>query len=330
MKNKDALKLFFSDNAFICLTVLLTQFFFFGILFMIKGIWFEEIFYFTFLVFFMLTLFILIRFYKVGRVYEKLLLKSKLLNDYIIEGPRSDFEKNYNLMIDEIIKISRDKEIAQKQDKKIQKLMIYRFVHQMKTPLSVLKLIYENNGDKDDYKRIGRNINTLEYNLNQILNIYKLDDFKNDFVSEKVFLKNVCKDSINDLKDYFISSQIYPKLDIEDNICVYSDSKWLKLIIHQILTNAIKYSNSNQSVNVTAKKTDDRVYLSITDYGIGIEKADLKSIFELFYIGKNGRNNADSSGIGLYIVKKVSEYLGHKLEVESDINKGTTITVIFQ
>jgi hypothetical protein len=330
MKNKDALKLFFSDNAFICLIVFLTQFFFFGILFMVKGIWFEEIFYFAFLVFFMLTLFILIRFYKVGRVYEKLLLKSKLLNDYIIEEPRSDFEKNYNLMIDEIIKISSDKEIAQKQDKKIQKLMIYRFVHQMKTPLSVLKLIYENNGDKDDYKRIGRNINTLEYNLNQILNIYKLDDFKNDFVSEKVFLKNVCKDSINDLKDYFISSQIYPKLDIEDDIYVYSDSKWLKLIIHQILTNAIKYSNSNQSVNVTAKKTGDRVYLSIIDYGIGIEKADLKSIFELFYIGKNGRNNADSSGIGLYIVKKVSEYLGHKLEVESDINKGTTITVIFQ
>lgn len=330
MKNKDALKLFFSDNAFICLIVFLTQFFFFGILFMVKGIWFEEIFYFAFLVFFMLTLFILIRFYKVGRVYEKLLLKSKLLNDYIIEEPRSDFEKNYNLMIDEIIKISSDKEIAQKQDKKIQKLMIYRFVHQMKTPLSVLKLIYENNGDKDDYKRIGRNINTLEYNLNQILNIYKLDDFKNDFVSEKVFLKNVCKDSINDLKDYFISSQIYPKLDIEDDIYVYSDSKWLKLIIHQILTNAIKYSNSNQSVNVTAKKTGDRVYLSIIDYGIGIEKADLKNIFELFYIGKNGRNNADSSGIGLYIVKKVSEYLGHKLEVESDINKGTTITVIFQ
>ncbi|EFU77924.1 sensor histidine kinase [Lachnoanaerobaculum saburreum] len=330
MKNKDALKLFFSDNAFICLIVFLTQFFFFGILFMVKGIWFEEIFYFVFLVFFMLTLFILIRFYKVGRVYEKLLLKSKLLNDYIIEEPRSDFEKNYNLMIDEIIKISSDKEIAQKQDKKIQKLMIYRFVHQMKTPLSVLKLIYENNGDKDDYKRIGRNINTLEYNLNQILNIYKLDDFKNDFVSEKVFLKNVCKDSINDLKDYFISSQIYPKLDIEDDIYVYSDSKWLKLIIHQILTNAIKYSNSNRSVNVTAKKKGDRVYLSIIDYGIGIEKADLKSIFELFYIGKNGRNNADSSGIGLYIVKKVSEYLGHKLEVESDINKGTTITVIFQ
>ena len=329
MKNKSALKLFIMDNGFLCLVVLLTQIFFFGILFFIKGIWFEEIFYFGFLVFFMLALFILIRFYKTGRVYEKILLKSKLLNDYLIEYPRSAFEEEYNLMIEEMIKNNSDREIEQKQDKKLQKVMIYRFVHQMKTPLSVLKLICENHSEEEDYKKIGRNVNTIEYNLNQILNIYRLDEFKNDFVSEKVLLKNICKECINGLKDYFISSKIYPKLDINDDIYVYSDSKWLKLIIHQILTNAIKYSNSTQTVSVTAKKEDDKVYLSITDTGVGIEKADLRSIFDLFYIGKNGRNNADSSGIGLYIVKRVSEYLGHKVEVESKIGKGTKMTIIF-
>ena len=329
MKNKSALKLFIMDNGFLCLVVLLTQIFFFGILFFIKGIWFEEIFYFGFLVFFMLALFILIRFYKTGRVYEKILLKSKLLNDYLIEYPRSAFEEEYNLMIEEMIKNNSDREIEQKQDKKLQKVMIYRFVHQMKTPLSVLKLICENHSEEEDYKKIGRNVNTIEYNLNQILNIYRLDEFKNDFVSEKVLLKNICKECINGLKDYFISSQIYPKLDINEDIYVYSDSKWLKLIIHQILTNAIKYSNSTQTVSVTAKKEDDKVYLSIIDTGVGIEKADLRSIFELFYIGKNGRNNADSSGIGLYIVKRVSEYLGHKVEVESKIGKGTKMTIIF-
>ena len=329
MKNKSALKLFIMDNGFLCLVVLLTQIFFFGILFFIKGIWFEEIFYFGFLVFFMLALFILIRFYKTGRVYEKFLLKSKLLNDYLIEYPRSAFEEEYNLMIEEMIKNNSDREIEQKQDKKLQKVMIYRFVHQMKTPLSVLKLICENHSEEEDYKKIGRNVNTIEYNLNQILNIYRLDEFKNDFVSEKVLLKNICKECINGLKDYFISSKIYPKLDINEDIYVYSDSKWLKLIIHQILTNAIKYSNSTQTVSVTAKKEDDKVYLSITDTGVGIEKADLRSIFELFYIGKNGRNNADSSGIGLYIVKRVSEYLGHKVEVESEIGKGTKMTIIF-
>ena len=329
MKNKSALKLFIMDNGFLCLVVLLTQIFFFGILFFIKGIWFEEIFYFGFLVFFMLALFILIRFYKTGRVYEKFLLKSKLLNDYLIEYPRSAFEEEYNLMIEEMIKNNSDREIEQKQDKKLQKVMIYRFVHQMKTPLSVLKLICENHSEEEDYKKIGRNVNTIEYNLNQILNIYRLDEFKNDFVSEKVLLKNICKECINGLKDYFISSKIYPKLDINEDIYVYSDSKWLKLIIHQILTNAIKYSNSGQTVSVTAKKEDDKVYLSITDTGVGIEKAYLRSIFDLFYIGKNGRNNADSSGIGLYIVKRVSEYLGHKVEVESEIGKGTKMTIIF-
>lgn len=323
------LKLFIMDNGFLCLVVLLTQIFFFGILFFIKGIWFEEVFYFGFLVFFMLALFILIRFYKTGRVYEKFSLKSKLLNDYLIEYPRSAFEEEYNLMIEEMIKNNGSREIEQKQDKKLQKVMIYRFVHQMKTPLSVLKLICENHSEEEDYKKIGRNVNTIEYNLNQILNIYRLDEFKNDFVSEKVLLKNICKECINGLKDYFISSQIYPKLDINEDIYVYSDSKWLKLIIHQILTNAIKYSNSTQTVSVTAKKEDDKVYLSIIDTGVGIEKADLRSIFELFYIGKNGRNNADSSGIGLYIVKKVSEYLGHKVEVESEIGKGTKMTIIF-
>ena len=329
MKNKSALKLFIMDNGFLCLIVLLTQIFFFGILFFIKGIWFEEIFYFGFLVFFMLALFILIRFYKTGRVYKKFSLKSKLLNDYLIEYPRSAFEEEYNLMIEEMIKNNGSREIEQKQDKKLQKVMIYRFVHQMKTPLSVLKLICENHSEEEDYKKIGRNVNTIEYNLNQILNIYRLDEFKNDFVSEKVLLKNICKECINGLKDYFISSQIYPKLDINEDIYVYSDSKWLKLIIHQILTNAIKYSNSTQTVSVTAKKEEDKVYLSIIDTGVGIEKADLRSIFELFYIGKNGRNNADSSGIGLYIVKRVSEYLGHKVEVESEIGKGTKMTIIF-
>ena len=329
MKNKSALKLFIMDNGFLCLIVLLTQIFFFGILFFIKGIWFEEIFYFGFLVFFMLALFILIRFYKTGRVYKKFSLKSKLLNDYLIEYPRSAFEEEYNLMIEEMIKNNGSREIEQKQDKKLQKVMIYRFVHQMKTPLSVLKLICENHIDGDDYKKIGRNINTLEYNLNQILDIYRLDEFKNDFVSEKVFLKQACKDSINGLKDYFITSQIYPRLDIDDDIYVYSDSKWLKLIIHQILTNAIKYSDKGQTVTIRAERKADRVILLIIDEGIGIEKADLDNIFELFYIGKNGRNNADSSGIGLYIVKKVIEYLGHKLEVESKIGRGTTMTIIF-
>ena len=329
MKDKNALKLFIRDNISLFLIILLTQVIFFGFLFYIKGTRFEETVYFSFLVFFVLVLFFLLRFYKMGRVYGKLLLKSELLNDYLIDEPRSRLEENYNLMIEEMIDNNNKREIMQKQDKKLQKVMVYRFVHQMKTPVSVLKLILEKHSEEGEYKKIRRNISALEYNLNQMLDVYRLEEFKNDFVSEKVMLKNVCKDCINGLKDYFIASQIYPKLDIDDDIYVYSDSKWLKLVIHQLLTNAIKYSDNGQSVTVRAKKEEDRVVLSVIDEGIGIENADLRNIFELFYIGKNGRNNADSSGIGLYIVKRVSEYLGHKTEVESEVGKGTTVRIIF-
>lgn len=329
MKDKRVLKLFVLNNISVFLIVFFVQVLFFGALFYIEGLWFEEIFYFAFLVFSILFIFFLVRFYKIGRVYGKFFLKSDLLSDYLIDEPRSSLEENYNTMIGEIIKNNSKREILQKQDKKLQKVMIYRFVHQMKTPLSVLRLICEKHRQEDDYKKIVRNINAIEYNLNQILDLYRLDEFKNDFVSEKVFLKQACKDSINGLKDYFITSQIYPRLDIDDDIYVYSDSKWLKLIIHQILTNAIKYSDKGQTVTIRAERKADRVILLIIDEGIGIEKADLDNIFELFYIGKNGRNNADSSGIGLYIVKKVIEYLGHKLEVESKIGRGTSMTIIF-
>ena len=329
MKDKNALKLFIRDNISLFLIIFLAQVIFFGFLFYIKGIRFEETAYFSFLVFFVLVLFFFVRFYKMGRVYGKLLLKSELLNDYLIAEPRSRLEENYNLMIEEMIDNNNKREIMQKQDKKLQKVMVYRFVHQMKTPVSVLKLILEKHSEEGEYKKIRRNISALEYNLNQMLDVYRLEEFKNDFVSEKVMLKNVCKDCINGLKDYFIASQIYPKLDIDDDIYVYSDSKWLKLVIHQLLTNAIKYSDNGQSVTVRAKKEEDRVILSVIDEGIGIENANLRNIFELFYIGKNGRNNADSSGIGLYIVKRVTEYLGHKTEVESEVGKGTTVRIVF-
>ena len=67
----------------------------------------------------------------------------------------------------------------------------------------------------------------------------------------------------------------------------------------------------------------------ISDSGIGIRNEDLPKIFDKGYSGFNGRLNQKSSGIGLYIVKKVVEYLGHKLKVESEIGRGTTMTIIF-
>lgn len=327
MKIKRAIKYFVVDYGSLLLVVFITQVFFFGLLFYFKRLWMDELIYFGFLSFVILLIYLLAQFYKRGRIYEKFLQDSGNLNDYFIQHPRGMLEENFNQMIEKMVAKNCQNELEQRQEKKQQKVMVYKFVHQMKTPISVLKLICENLGENS--QKIQRNLSALEYNLNQMLDLYKLDDFKKDFVSEKVCLKEVCRDSINGLKDYFIASQIYPKLEMDENIYVYSDSKWLKLVIYQLITNAIKYSDKGQTVLVRAMKKENHVFLSVIDTGLGIEKAEIKSIFDLFYIGKNGRNTADSSGIGLYIAKKVIEYLGHVIEVESIINQGTTMTIVF-
>ena len=105
MKTDKALKLFISDNLPLLVTVFLTQIIFFSVLFYIKKIWIEEVFYFSFLVFFVLVSYLALRFYQRKRVYEKFLLKSDVLSDYLIQDTRSSFEKSYNLMIDVIIQM---------------------------------------------------------------------------------------------------------------------------------------------------------------------------------------------------------------------------------
>lgn len=327
--NIKILKLFIKEYIILFLMFSITQIFFFGMLFFLKGIWVKEVFYYYFLVVFIITIYLLFRFCMRYRVYGKLFLKTEELNDYLIEEPRSPIEKHYNDMIDDILTLNNSVSIKYDKEKNIQKILIYRFIHQIKTPVSVIKLIADKHLGEGDYEKITTSLNVIQDNMNQLLTMYRLDDFKKDFISEKVNLSEVCKEVINNLKDYFISMHVYPKLEIDEDIYVYSDCKWIGLVIHQLLTNAIKYSYSEGIVSVKAIKKEDSVILTITDNGVGINDYEVSKIFDLFYIGENGRNNGDSSGIGLYIAKSITDYMGHKLEITSDKTIKKTIAKIY-
>ena len=120
-----------------------------------------------------------------------------------------------------------------------------------------------------------------------------------------------------------------PKLHVDENLIVYSDYKWLSFVIYQLLTNAIKYSDNGKSVFIKAYNEDKKIILSIEDEGCGITKDDIPRIFELFFTGENGRLYGESSGLGLYMVKQILDYLGHSIKVESDIKIGSKFKIIF-
>lgn len=207
--------------------------------------------------------------------------------------------------------------------------MIYRWVHQLKTPLSVIKLVAEKNKFEPDYKKILKSATLIQYDLDQVLNMYKLDSIKNDFQVQQINLRQIAKNNINELKSNFIEKNIFPKLYIDENLTVYSDYKWLSFVIYQLLTNAIKYSDNGKSVYIKAYSENKKIILSIEDEGCGITKEDIPRIFDLFFTGQNGQLYGESSGLGLYMVKQILDYLGHLIEVESDTKNGSKFKIIF-
>ncbi|MDD3361399.1 MAG: sensor histidine kinase [Hespellia sp.] len=271
------------------------------------------------------------RLYATWQVYELYGIEdSTQVDDFQISNPRSNQEKEVQQLLQKV-KLLHYYEIERMEaERREQKLMIYQWVHQIKTPLSVMKLLMGDHVQDEEYVHITGGIRQIEYHLNQIIYIYELDAVEHEFKAERVNLYQVCKKSINELKEYFISNRVYPKLCVEKEIEVYSDPKWLEIILYQLLTNAVKYSEAGSNVTLTVDRSGERVTLSIKDQGMGISSADIDRIFRLFFVGKNGRETGESSGIGLYIVKHIADYLGHGIEVESKLGEGSVFSIVFE
>jgi signal transduction histidine kinase len=210
-------------------------------------------------------------------------------------------------------------------------------IHKFKNYISVIGLIIERNKFKNQelelvLKNIEYENDNLCTSLEQVLNYIKLDSFNNDFEPTTINLYDELKDIINANRNIFINSDVFPILNCEEkNSFIVTDKKWNRIIIEQIITNAIKYSSlkaGNKNIYFNIKKKDNNILLSIKDEGIGIPIYDSKRIFEPFFTGENGRRIRNSTGIGLYIVKEAALKLGHEIYIEeSKVDIGTVVAI---
>jgi OmpR family two-component system sensor histidine kinase YxdK len=206
---------------------------------------------------------------------------------------------------------------------------INQWVHQMKTPLSVIRLMMEE-GDDPRSASLLEETARLEKGLDTVLNAARLEVFDRDFRVESVSLRVIAENVIHENKRLFIGSKVYPELTIQPNLVVETDAKWLSFMIDQIITNAIKYSaDSNQKVTIASTIRGKEAVLEIRDHGIGIPQSDRKRVFQPFFTGDNGRLYRESTGMGLYFVQEISKRLGHRIELESEVGSGTAIRLIF-
>lgn len=208
------------------------------------------------------------------------------------------------------------------------KILVSQWIHQMKTPLTVLSMLAEKNGNDPSFEKAGVEVKRMERLLNQIISMMRMERVGKDFIIERHSLSKLVKAAVNAQKTYFIEKGVYPTVEVDQKLYVYTDQKWFIFALEQLVNNAVKYSEPGKYVNISAEAVNEKVVLTVKDEGCGILKEDAGRVYELFYTGKNGRKaGRESTGIGLYIVKSVLDYLGHSISFTSVPGRGTAFRI---
>lgn len=286
--------------------------------------------YFIFLCLFILFFFLIYKYSSNRELYKRLSSKSKNMEEILVSLGISPLSIEINNLLREQYRLYQ-KDIEKYKDKQKENLtFINQWAHQMKTPLSVINLIVQENENELYMDNIKNELEKLNRGLDMALYMARLDAFTHDFHADKIMIEPLIKQVINDMKRYFIINNVFPEIDIQENLTVFSDSKWFMFILEQLITNGVKYSYmKSNKIYIKAYKELDEVKLEIIDRGVGIPKKDIKRVFQPFYTGENGRRFGESTGMGLYIVEEVCKKLSHDIEIESEENLGTTVRIIF-
>lgn len=285
--------------------------------------------YFIFLASILLIGLLVIRYLRRKKMYTHLTTTDIDKKELLIHHPSANIEKNYSQKFTEIYSLLLEEEEQQQQFLDEQQLLISNAVHQMKTPVSVLQLLVQSNqmNSKDSlnvWLKVKTESNKINTSLDQLLTYSRSAKLLSDLKIEAFGLQKAIYEVVNDLKDYFIEEELFPKVTIDKNKLVYSDRKWLKVVFHQLLTNAIKYGQKHTTIHIIFTNNQ----LIIQNQGETIPKQDLQRVFGLFYTGTKGRERNETTGIGLYLVKKILLTLKHPYTLTSENNE-TIFSIYF-
>lgn len=195
--------------------------------------------------------------------------------------------------------------------------MIRVWSHQMKVPLSAIDLMTQT---KINERELKNQLFSLENYLKILLEYQRINNLATDFRFNQISLSALTKDLVKKYSSFFIQKNLSVK--IEGDWSVVSDQRWLSLAIEQLLNNAVKYTKEGGIlVQIESGK------FSIKDTGIGILSEDIPRLFEHGFTGFNGRIQQKSTGLGLYLAKLILDKLEFKIEIASEIGKGTCVTL---
>ncbi len=256
-------------------------------------------------------------------------LEQAYLITEVMERPAQEEDRQYYQLLKLADKSMMETITAIRHERREYKEYVEQWVHEIKTPIAAIKLTCENN-KSEITRRILTEVEKTDNYVEQALFYARSENVENDYLIKQVSLKDCVHGSVVHNKRLMIQNGVGMDLGNLDYL-VLTDSKWVEFILNQLLVNAVKYRREEAPViRINARAFGNQVELAIEDNGIGIVESDLPRIFEKGFTGNNGRNDGQhSTGIGLYLCKRLCDKMGIGIQVLSEQGKYTRFLLRF-
>ncbi len=204
---------------------------------------------------------------------------------------------------------------------------VERWVHEIKAPITAARLICREL-DGDTRRKLTAELSQIEAHVERALFYARAENPEQDCLFRQIELEKIAAQAIENHRSLLIQNGI--RVEMENmNCAVYTDEKWAVFILGQLLQNAARYRGPEPVITLSAKPLGRQTQLIVHDNGIGIPAHELPRVFERGFTGSNGRIRGGSTGIGLYLCRKLAVFLELELRMDSQEGAGTTVTLTF-
>lgn len=293
---------------------------------------FRSVLYIVFLSSMLFILFVIVRYHRETAFIKRLNDWETSLDVSGFADAASPFEKIMEAALvnqtQQLHQTASRQQIALEQEKD----ELLAWIHEVKTPLTAMHLMIgrlENDKAKASITFEWLRIHHL---LDQQLHQLRLPSIENDLYIEKIRMEDILFSEIKSLQSWCIQKGIGfdVQLDATATETLLSDTKWLAFILRQLLTNAVKYSDSfSPDIIVRSFFEQERTVLEVTDFGRGIDAKDLPRIFDKGFTSTTWHQDSAATGMGLYLARRAADTLHIQITVHSEVGLGTTFTLAF-
>ena len=211
--------------------------------------------------------------------------------------------------------------------------------HELRTPLAVIKgtmeVLIRKPRNEEEYKEKIRfcvnEVDRLNRMIDQLLLLARFENQKQNVKQESIYLNALILDNLARFSEKSELKKLKIKTYFTEDFYIQSDTYLVSIIISNLISNALKYSNDRGEVNLHLHKQQNEIIFTIEDHGVGISEQNLNKIFNSFYRSDvSNHPEIKGTGLGLSIVKRLSDLLNIKILVDSKLNQGTKFSVIFK